>query len=765
MIHSSPWELRLDGAAHDDIGWLHTLFATGNGMLCLRGNLQELPDAELPGTYHAGIYDTITHVPEPVLRPSPADEYYAYKLDRSKTYRERSYINLPDPLFTRMAVDGQRVDFATGTVHALTRTLDLRRGLFGCHAQWAAPDGSRYEITMERFCSLAEPHRAHVRYRITALDRAVALSLTSGIDAAVHNLQYTDARTFAVDEVHPLEDAGVAMAVHGVDLGERVALAVRHRCTGLDADAWRSETAGERCQITATLPLSPGRPITFERCIDVRDGGRVADPLMSVRAAQVVDFADALAAHVAAWRQAWQACDVQIDGDTADQARLRFSIYQLVIAAPNDARQSIGAKGLTGEGYRGLCFWDTDLFVAPVFYHCLPEQGRRHLAFRHRTLPQARAKAAGFGLAGACYPWEVAVSGDEECEEWIAWPYHELHVTCDVARSLLWYHELTGDDAFLFDAGLEILIATTRFWTAKAARDEVGVYHIRDVAGPDESHCRSDDNAYTNNLVAHCARELERLLGICAAAQPQRLGALLAELGVDAAERDAWRALAEGLVTGFDSATGLYEHCAGYYSLSDDLSGMMGGKQGQGGAHSVPRYATQAINQPDVLMLLYLLGASQEVLRANWEYYVPRTAGTSSLGAGILAVIAARLGETDSFLDYYRHAAGVDVDNPMGNAAKGVHLASAGAAWLAAVQGAAGIRLARDGLHIAPALPPGWDAVSGRLRWHGQAVGYRVARDGITLDADADNDDVVPVITAAGRRELRPGAREALNPV
>ncbi|MFP4044979.1 MAG: glycosyl hydrolase family 65 protein, partial [Rhodosalinus sp.] len=389
---------------------------------------------------------------------------------------------------------------------------------------------------------------------------------------------------------------------------------------------------------------------------------------------------------------------------------------------------------------------------------------RRHLAFRHRTLPQAREKAAGFfGLAGACYPWEVAVSGHEECEEWIAWPYHELHVTCDVARSVLWYHELSGDDGFLLDAGLEILVATTRFWAAKAERDEDGVYHIRDVAGPDESHCRSDDNAYTNNLVAHCARELDRLLDACAAAQPQRVGSLLTDLGVDAAEREAWRALADGLATGFDSATGRYEHCAGYYALSDDLGGVMGGKQGQGGAHSVPRYATQAINQPDVLMLLYLLGAPREVLQANWEYYVPRTVGTSSLGAGILAVIAARLGKVDAFLEYYRHAAGVDVDNPMGNAAKGVHLASAGAAWLAAVQGAAGITVGRDGLHISPALPSDWSAISGRLQWHGRAIGYRVACDTITLSADPDNDGAVPVFTGSGVRELVAGERAEMR--
>ena len=748
-MKTTPWILELEGNTFDDPTWLHTIFTVGNGYIGIRGRIEEFPVAEGQGTYLAGMYDNIEHVPEPVQTPSPVDDYYASYLDRSKTYVERSYINIPNGLHTRFAINGEAIDFRRGILHAMVRRLDVRRGIFSYEAKWEDAAGRLTKITMERFSSMASPHDQYVRYNLTPLNHSEPLHIKSGIDGAVANLQYCPRSAFDIISMDAPAAGHVAMNMKGKALGDHVALGVTH---GAESATWVTRKVADQITVETEVPLKQGTPFLFDRRVSVftnHDGVDLDAKMRNNPAA--VGFDAARRQHEGAWEHCWDQADVVVEGNDGDQFRLRFCIYHLLLSAPRTDRQSIGAKGLTGEGYRGLCFWDTDLFIAPFFYHCFPDQGRRHLEFRHRTLPQAMEKATRLGYRGALYPWEVAVSGHEECEEWIAWPYHQFHIVCDVARSVLMYHEVTGDDDFMLGAGIEILVETTRFWMSKAVcRD--GVYEIHDVAGPDESHCHSNNNAYTNNLVRHCIHGLDALI--------ERLDApeVLERLGVADGERAQWLALADGLVLNFDPETRRYQHCDGFYELSDDIEGVMAPKHGQGGSHTVARYATQAINQPDVLMLLHLLGAPADVLRPNWEFYVPRTAHTSSLGAGIHACIAARLGLKEDMLRAFRQASGVDVDNPMHNAGSGVHLASCGGSWLAAVQGIAGIRVGREGVRVSPCLPDDWTAIQGRLIWQGQRFRYAVTHKGTVLTAADDNTVPVPILSASGEQHhLAPG--------
>lgn len=751
----SPWTLEYDGNSFDDNGWPHTVFCVGNGYAGIRGNLEEFPAEEGQGTYLAGIYDNIDHVPGPVQNPTPADGYYAYRLDRTKTYIERTYVNIPNGLFTRLSLGGEPVDYRRGRLHSITRRLDLQRGRFSCQAVWEDAKGRITQIDMERFSSMASMHDHYVRYTITPLNHAESLRIESGIDGAVANLQYGKDKTFTIREMNAVGPSGVTMAVEGRELHDKVWMGVAHQVSPDALAAWRHHQFADRITASAEVPMKQGVPCRFDRKLILftsHDG--VAAPEDEVASAMhAVSFDAALQAHAEEWKGRWRQADLVIKGHDHDQFRLRFSLFHLMIAAPHSARQSMGAKGLTGEGYRGLCFWDTDVFMAPFFYHCFPEQGRLHLDYRHRTLPQARQKAAQFGYQGALYPWESAVSGHEECEEWIAWPYHQFHIAGDVAYSVIQYHAVTGDDSYLLDKGLDMLVETSRFWMSKAVRNgATGEYEIRDVAGPDESHCRSDNNAYTNNLVKYCVSALDRMLTRLERVEPAATAEALARLGVTGEERKTWLRVAGGLKLNFDPVTGLYEQCDGFFSLSPDLSGVM-----TSGGSAVARYQTQAINQPDVLMFLCLLGAPATVLRANWDFYVPRTAHTSSLGAGIHACLAARLGLKREMMEAFRQAAGVDVHNRMKNAGKGIHLASAGAAWLAAVQGIAGVVAGDEGLSVSPCLPEEWQELSGRLIWHGQKLRYRIAHNGVSLAADKENTRPIPVLGGKEPRRLAPG--------
>ena len=468
-----------------------------------------------------------------------------------------------------------------------------------------------------------------------------------------------------------------------------------------------------------------------------------------------------LARHRRAWRDRWLDADVVVDGDAQAQRDLRFALYHLMIAGdPESDRASIGARSLSGPGYRGHVFWDTEIFLLPFFIWTHPATARALLAYRHRTLPAARAKAARLGYGGALYAWESADTGEETTPEFVWLPdgtrltiltgVQEHHIAADVAWAVWQYWQVTGDHGFVEDMGAEIVVETARFWASRVASGEGGRQHIREVIGPDEYHEGVDDNAYTNVMARWNLRAADALC--------DRFPETATRLGVTTADRGRWREVAEGLVVLFDPDSGLYEQFEGFFALENVRSVDLAPRPFTGEmVVGVDRLRlTQVVKQADVVMLGVLLPDEIDlhVQAANYRYYEPRTSHGSSLSPAIHALVAARLGELDDAIAYFELAGGVDLDNRMGNAADGVHIATMGGLWQAAVFGFGGVRADGDAVRIDPRLPSAWEAMTFPIRWRGTRISVDVRA--ATMELHLDGEAVVAVGSGAATR-LGPG--------
>ncbi len=487
-----------------------------------------------------------------------------------------------------------------------------------------------------------------------------------------------------------------------------------------------------------------------------RDSDGEGPPLA---AAADVDPAVLLAGHRRAWRERWRDADVTVDGEDGAEQEVRFALYHLIAAGdPDGDAASIGARALTGPGYRGHVFWDTEIFVLPFFAWTHPATARALLAYRYRTLPAARAKAARLGFEGALYAWESAATGEETTPEHVFLPdgqrltiltgLQEHHIAADVAWAVMHYVQVTGDDAFLEEMGAEIVLETARFWASRARKAADATWHVCEVIGPDEYHEGVDDNAYTNVLARWNLRTADALC--------DRFPALAARLGVGDGDRGRWRAVADRLVDNFDPATLLYEQFDGFYDLEPVRAVDLAPRPFTGEmVVGVERLrTTQVVKQADVILLGVLLPeeVAPDVQAANYRHYEPLTSHGSSLSPAIHALVAARVGDLDAARGYFELAGGVDLHNRMGNAADGVHIATMGGLWQAAVFGFGGVRADGDGdaMRLDPRIPPAWRGLGFTVRWRGARVDVAVRGD--TLDVDLDRVATVALGAGPARR-------------
>jgi len=454
-----------------------------------------------------------------------------------------------------------------------------------------------------------------------------------------------------------------------------------------------------------------------------------------VRVAYELGFDRLLCEHRQAWASRWEDADVRIDGDPELQLATRFAIFHLLANAPEQGEAAIGARGLTGKAYRGHVFWDSDVYVLPFLAASRPRAARALLEYRLRRLPVAMRTARAEGRAGARFPWESAGSGREvtparardgrgELRPVLTGPL-EQHIVADVAWAADCYVDWTGDQEFAAGPGRELLVQTARWWASRIETDEAGRGHIRDVIGPDEYHEHVDDNAFTNVMARWNLRR----------------AATVGDGVVDDRERRRWLELAEAMVDGYEPTTGVYEQFAGFHALEPLLIAQLAPHRPVSADILLGperTRASQVVKQPDVLMLHYLIPdeVAAGSLKANLDFYEPRTAHGSTLSPGVHAALLARAGRTRQALELLQLTAGIDLDDIGHMTAGGLHLAAMGSVWRALALGFAGLRPAGDALAFDPVLPPGWEALDVRVRFRDSRVRVRVHPDSVQLTAD-----------------------------
>jgi trehalose/maltose hydrolase-like predicted phosphorylase len=649
--------------------------------------------------------------------------------------------------------DGVPLQRGTPGVTGHVRTLDLRRGALWLDWEYRDQVGRTLHVRTLRFASAVRRNLAVDVTGITA-DQAMVVSLQ---EPTLH----------AHGEIEAVFRSGPIIIWETNDRKRRLGVA-RARMLDPGTGAPPYPVALDGCG-PLNVALIPGRPITLSRIVAMVPAIDGVEPYRGARAA--IEAACQIGAralfaeHVQEWAQRWEASDVQVEGDEAAQRALRFGTYHLISAAnPENEQVSVGARGLTGEAYWGHVFWDTDVFLIPFYALTWPEAARAMLMYRFHGLAAAREKAVRFGYQGALYAWEAAERGEEATPDFVFGPdgqrieiksgTEEHHISADVAYAAWQYWQVTGDDQFLRDAGAEIILETARFWARRATLGPDGRYHIARVVGPDEYHEDVDDNAFTNGLARWNllrGREVARLLKKL---WPERWAALRKQLRITSNDLKQWRQVALGLAINTDAASGVIEQFAGYFNLEAiDLAAYEPRTQPMDvllGREATQR--SQVIKQADVLMLEALLWDqfSARQRKTNFAYYEPRCGHGSSLSPAIHALLSARLGDVDLADRYFRQAAAIDLDDAMGNAAGGIHLATQGGLWQAAVFGFGGLQLCQDGLRIDPHLPAGWRSLAFRVQWRGRRVHIAIQQKPLAVTATLE--DGPPLVLHIGKQ-------------
>ncbi|OIK29599.1 glycoside hydrolase family 65 protein [Streptomyces malaysiense] len=721
-----PWAVRETTLDLDVLAQSESVFALSNGHVGWRGNLDEGEPHGLPGSYLNGVHE---------VHPLPyAEAGYGYPESG------QTVINVTNGKVLRLLVDDEPFDLRYGRLTAHERVLDLRRGVLERTCEWTSPAGSTVRVRSTRLVSLTQRAVAAVAYEVEAVDARSRVVIQSEL-VANESLPGSDGDPRAAMALHsPLEQEDHFATGNRLRLvhrtrrsGLRVAVAADHAVSGPGQTTTTSESGTDLARLTVTSVLEPGQSLRVEKLVAHGWSATRSLPAM----ADQVDAALAAAAHDG-WRglladqragldDFWARADVEVGGDEEIQQAVRFALFHVLQAGARAERRAIPAKGLTGSGYDGHAFWDTEMFVLPLLTHTAPAAVAEALRWRYSTLDEARERAAQLGLAGAAFPWRT-IAGPEGSAYWPAGTA-AFHVNAGIADAVVRYVEATGDTGFEREAGVELLVETARLWRSLGHHDAHGVYHLDGVTGPDEYSAVADDNTYTN-LMAR-----QNLLS--AADAVERHPDEAARLGVDEEESAAWRDAAAAMHVPYNAELGVHEQHSGFTRYQRwDFEGTRSDQYPL--LLNFPYfdlYRKQVIKQADLVLALYTCDGwfaeryDEEQIARNFAYYEPLTVRDSSLSACCQAVVAARTGHLDLAYDYTAEAALMDLRDLEHNTRDGLHIASLAGTWMALVAGFGGMRRDGERLRFAPRLP---ERLS-RLAFHVQFRGRRLR---VEIDAD-----------------------------
>jgi alpha,alpha-trehalose phosphorylase len=695
---TDPWAICETSLDLDTLPQTESILALSNGHLGLRGNLDEGEPHGLPGTYLNGVYEA---------RPIPYSESAYGNPEDGQTV-----VDVTNGKVIRLLVEDEPFDVRYGELLGHERVLDLRAGTLRREARWRSPRGSTVVVRSVRLVSLVERAIAAIEYQVEAVDSTVRLVVQSELVA--------NEALPVPDDADPRVAGGLASplrAEHAAYRGTQCTLVHVTRASGLRVGAAMDhEIAGPKdtqvttvaeddlARVTVACVLEPGQRLRIVKWLGygwsaTRSLPAVVDQVEGALAGARHTGWDGLMAAQAEWLDDfWARADVELDGDPRVQQGLRFGMFHSVQAGVRAEHRAIPAKGLTGPGYDGHAFWDTETFVLPLLTYTAPKAAAQALRWRHSTLGLARERARLLGLAGAAFPWRT-IRG-EECSAY--WPAGTaaLHVNADIADAVVRYLDATADEAFAREVGLELLVETARLWASLGYHAKEG-FRIDGVTGPDEYSAIADNNVYTNLMAQRNLREAAELA--------DRLPEQATALGVGEQEPADWRAAADAMVIPFDEELGVHAQAEGFTRHERWDFSSTTPEQYPLLLHFpyFELYRSQVVKQADLVLALLMRGdafSAEQKLR-NFDYYEALTVRDSSLSASIQGVIAAEVGRLELAHDYFAEAALMDIDDLEHNVRDGVHIASLAGAWIVAVAGFGGMRDQGGQLTFAPRLP------------------------------------------------------------
>ena len=735
------WIVAEDSFQPDHPGKCESIMCLGNGYMGIRSATEENYLGNTRDTFVAGTFnkfgDEVTELP-----------------------------NVADVIAMPIRVNGELLDLSKGTVEGYLRTLNLKTGLLKRSFVWTSPAGTKLKFLFKRIVSMKDLHLIAQEMSVTALEGDVKFHLESGINGQVSNTgsqHFVEGEKRFFDKKHQqsvmkTSESGIDFVVnttHTFNLdGEEYTpdelICIERRKIFVKYDG--VIPAGKTLTVAKTSNIYTSRDKEMEgkNLDELRDAS-----LSALKAAAALPFSVHAEESAAVWmKKIWEPKDIQVDSaNDFDQLALRFALYHLTVMTPvHDNRMNIGAKGLSGEGYKGHTFWDTEVFMLPHFILADPAGARSLIEYRYNCIGGARRKAAENGYEGAMYPWESAWIEDGEVTPlWGAadivtgkatkiWTgIIEQHITSDVAYGAYYYYTVTGDQEFMDRCGYELILDTAKFWQSRLEYNaELDRYEIRDVIGPDEYKEHVDNNAYTNYMAHWNIRKAMEYARMLKAEKPEIYARINAVIDIDGTY-PKWEEKVDKIYLPRENENHIIPQDDTYLTLPNvDLSkykasDVVGTIYNDYNMEQIDHM--QVSKQADVLVLFYLMEDlfPAEVKKANFYYYEDRCLHDSSLSLSTHSILASDLHEREKAYELFERACRIDLGPVMTTSDAGIHAASFGGIWQCAVNGFAGVRVVGGKLRIQPNLPDAWKSMKAKIFWQGQELQLTVTKDSLTV--------------------------------
>ncbi len=730
------WCVRQDVYTSDENAKYETIFTLANGYKGIRGTL-EFSDIGRKGHFIAGVFD---------------------KAGGQVT----ELVNCQDSLGFNIYVDGEKLDTDRCEILDFDRYLDMKKGLLVTNLELQNQNGKITKIESRRFVSRNNVHRWGATYKISPVNYSDKIMIENIIDGAAYNYDKE-----LNQEIKHLNIEGL------YDLGSGIALRTSTKDNGIEiiegsilkADNSRGNVLrnreyvelGEKINEIYEIEVEENEEYRIEKYCVTYTSRDAESNLYQLFIGDIKDYVykglnKELSLHTYRWEKIWDDIDVKIEGDDLAQVGIRFNVYQLYSSAyDGDNRISIGAKALHGEGYRGHVFWDTEIYMLPLFIYTSPKVAKSLLMYRYNMLDGARKNARDNGYKGAQFPWESADDGIEVTPKWgydfdgskirIWTGEEEFHINSDIAFAIWEYYRATDDKDFIINYGMEIFLETARFWESRVEHNEkLDRYEINKVIGPDEFHEHVNNNAYTNYMAKWNMRKALEMAEWMKEEDMSAYKKLISKLGITDKDFNNWENVQDKIYLPSLNEGKLIEEFEGYFNLKDI-------KITEFDENEMPKWPdlqgyklsdTQLIKQTDVLLIMLLLGEEfdEETIRMNYDYYEPRTMHKSSLSPSMHSIMGLRVGDTKKAYKYFMKTVLTDLKDNQGNAKNGLHAAATGGSWQSVVFGFGGIYVDdKQNLCFKPWIPEQWDSLSFKLYWRGNQLKINITKKDIIIES------------------------------
>jgi len=749
LMSAEDWLIVRENYDSDQNLAYESLFGLANGRMGNRAAFEEGGSKKsLPANYIHGVFDK--------------SEAFMRELANTPNWLELKMYFLREPFGIE---DNQKLnDFIS--------VLDIKKGILFRSYTITTQSGRKTRIEKMKFLSRSNNYLGAVRTYITPLNYGGLFEFENRIDGTVSN--FADFPRFRVKHLDTLEinDLGGEGAFlksetrdFGLEIGTAAVVEIKNFAGEDILKSKQFRAFGEIACEFFDLELAENETVIIDKLAAVctqRDQKDVYQAcLENLKEFKEKGFESELTEHIAIYKKMWSQADLIIEGDSKMQQALRYNIFQLMSTpSSDDSKTNVGAKLLHGEEYGGHAFWDTELFVLPFFNWIFPDTAQNLVEYRYNLLDKAKENARLNGYQGAKYPWESADTGEEECPAWTIEPDgtcyrcyvadYEHHVTAAVSLGMANYVKITGDQSFMDEKGIYILVETAKFWVSRFSyNQENDYYEILKVTGPDEWHEPVDNNAYTNHLAKWNIDFALEKLAAYKESKPELYDKLCQEIDLDQDLLAEWRKLSQKIYTVADQ--GLIEQFEGYFGLECEIISdwdenkmplMPASLKGK------DKNEVCILKQADVVMLMFLMNDKfdLETQRINFDYYEKRTLHRSSLSPSIHCMMGLRVGDDQRAYDYLERSAYVDLDNNQGNTREGIHAASAGGTWQSVVLGYCGMKIDQEGiLAFEPSLPEKWERVKYSINWKGDIFDIEVTQNNLKVSSreKLDSQDLV----------------------